>query len=100
MGGIAAACERRPGTKFGKRPTKGHIACDTRFQGLAGNRDRRAGDIVERKNEDFVPHTATAEVEAQKPGFDSGTIRDGSNVGATSHKGKPHTTTSARSIQT
>ena len=30
-----------------------------------------AGDTVEWKNDDFVPHTATADSEAQKPAFDS-----------------------------
>ena len=33
-----------------------------------------AGDTVEWKNDDFVPHTATADSEGQKPAFDSGTI--------------------------
>jgi plastocyanin len=33
------------------------------------------GDTVEWKNEDNVPHTATAET--PKPGFDSGTIQPG-----------------------
>jgi plastocyanin len=36
-----------------------------------------AGDTVEWKNDDFVPHTATADGEAQKPVFDSGTIDTG-----------------------
>ena len=36
-----------------------------------------AGDTVEWKNDDFVPHTATADGEAQKPAFDSGTIDTG-----------------------
>ena len=36
-----------------------------------------AGDTVEWKNDDIVPHTATADGEAQKPAFDSGTIRTG-----------------------
>ena len=36
-----------------------------------------AGDTVEWKNDDFVPHTATADSEAQKPAFDSGTIDTG-----------------------
>ena len=36
-----------------------------------------AGDTVEWKNDDFVPHTATADGEAQKPAFDSGTIHKG-----------------------
>ena len=36
-----------------------------------------AGDTVEWKNDDIVPHTATAEGETQKPAFDSGTIRTG-----------------------
>ena len=35
------------------------------------------GDTVEWKNDDFVPHTATADSEAQKPAFDSGTIDTG-----------------------
>ena len=35
------------------------------------------GDIVEWKNDDIVPHTATADGEAQKPVFDSGTIQTG-----------------------
>ena len=35
------------------------------------------GDIVEWKNDDIVPHTATADGEAQKPAFDSGTIQTG-----------------------
>ena len=35
------------------------------------------GDTVEWKNDDFVPHTATADGEAQKPAFDSGTIDTG-----------------------
>jgi plastocyanin len=33
-----------------------------------------AGDTVEWKNHDIVPHTATADGDAQKPAFDSGTI--------------------------
>lgn len=38
----------------------------------------RAGETVEWKNEDIVPHTATADAEvAQKPVFDSGTIDTG-----------------------
>jgi len=36
-----------------------------------------AGDTVEWKNDDIVPHTATADGEAQKPAFDSGTINTG-----------------------
>ena len=36
-----------------------------------------AGDAVEWKNDDIVPHTATADGEAQKPAFDSGTIDTG-----------------------
>ncbi len=36
-----------------------------------------AGDTVEWKNEDTVAHTATADDEAQKPAFDSGTIHTG-----------------------
>ncbi|MBV8273638.1 MAG: cupredoxin family copper-binding protein [Verrucomicrobia bacterium] len=35
------------------------------------------GENVQWKNEDFVPHTATADGEAQKPAFDSGTINTG-----------------------
>ena len=35
------------------------------------------GDIVEWKNDDIVPHTATADSDAQKPVFDSGTIDTG-----------------------
>jgi plastocyanin len=33
------------------------------------------GDTVEWKNDDIVPHTATADGKTQKPAFDSGTIR-------------------------
>jgi len=36
-----------------------------------------AGDTVEWKNDDIVPHTATADGEAQKPAFDTGTIDTG-----------------------
>jgi plastocyanin len=36
-----------------------------------------AGDTVEWKNDDIVPHTATADSDAQKPVFDSGTIDTG-----------------------
>jgi plastocyanin len=36
-----------------------------------------AGDTVEWKNDDNVPHTATADGEAQKPAFDSGNIQAG-----------------------
>jgi plastocyanin len=36
-----------------------------------------AGDTVEWKNNDIVAHTATADGEAQKPAFDSGTIHTG-----------------------
>jgi plastocyanin len=35
------------------------------------------GDTVEWKNDDIVPHTATADGAAQKPAFDSGTMRKG-----------------------
>src|SRR5262245_11987695 len=35
------------------------------------------GDTVEWKNDDIVAHTATADGEAQKPAFDSGTIHTG-----------------------
>jgi len=35
------------------------------------------GDTVEWKNDDIVPHTATADSKAQKPVFDSGTIDTG-----------------------
>jgi plastocyanin len=35
------------------------------------------GDTVEWKNNDIVPHTATADEGAQKPAFDSGTIHKG-----------------------
>jgi plastocyanin len=35
------------------------------------------GDTVEWKNDGIVPHTATADGGAQKPAFDSGTIRKG-----------------------
>lgn len=35
------------------------------------------GDTVEWKNEDIVPHTATADDEAQDPAFDSRTIQTG-----------------------
>ena len=37
----------------------------------------QAGDTLEWKNDDIVAHTATAEGEAQKPAFDSGTIQTG-----------------------
>ena len=33
------------------------------------------GDTVEWKNNDIVPHTATADEKAQKPAFDSGVIQ-------------------------
>jgi len=36
-----------------------------------------AGDTVEWKNEDIVPHTATADGSPEKPAFDSGTIKTG-----------------------
>jgi plastocyanin len=36
-----------------------------------------SGETVEWKNDDFVPHTATADGDAQKPAFDSGTIQTG-----------------------
>src|SRR5262249_60464570 len=35
------------------------------------------GDAVEWKHDDIVPHTATADGEAQKAAFDSGTIQPG-----------------------
>jgi plastocyanin len=35
------------------------------------------GDAVEWKNADNVPHTATADGQAQKPAFDSGSISTG-----------------------
>jgi plastocyanin len=35
------------------------------------------GDTVEWKNDGIVPHTTTADGGAQKPAFDSGTIRKG-----------------------
>src|SRR5215469_14431108 len=35
------------------------------------------GDTVEWKNNDIVPHTATADDGSQKPAFDSGAIREG-----------------------
>ena len=35
------------------------------------------GDTVEWKNNDIVPHTATADEGSQKPAFDSGFIRKG-----------------------
>ena len=37
----------------------------------------QAGETLEWKNDDIVPHTATADEGAQKPAFDSGTIRTG-----------------------
>jgi plastocyanin len=36
-----------------------------------------AGETVEWKNDDIVPHTATANDEAQRPAFDSGSIQTG-----------------------
>ncbi len=36
-----------------------------------------AGETVEWKNDDIVPHTATADGQDQKPAFDSGTIHTG-----------------------
>jgi plastocyanin len=36
-----------------------------------------AGDTVEWKNDDIVPHTATEDSDPQKPAFDSGTIQTG-----------------------
>jgi len=36
-----------------------------------------AGETVEWKNDDIVPHTATADSKARKPVFDSGTIDTG-----------------------
>ena len=36
-----------------------------------------AGETVGWKNGDFVPHTATADGDGQKPAFDSGTINTG-----------------------
>jgi plastocyanin len=36
-----------------------------------------SGETVEWKNDDFVPHTATVDGDAQKPAFDSGTIHTG-----------------------
>ena len=38
-----------------------------------------AGDTVEWKNDDIVPHTATADGNPEKPAFDSGTIRTGAS---------------------
>lgn len=35
------------------------------------------GDTVEWKNDDIVPHTATADANAEKPVFDSGSIATG-----------------------
>ena len=35
------------------------------------------GDTVEWRNDDAVPHTATADGEAENPGFDSGNIQTG-----------------------
>jgi plastocyanin len=37
----------------------------------------QAGETLEWKNDDIVAHTATAEEGAQRPAFDSGTIRTG-----------------------
>ena len=37
----------------------------------------QVGDTVEWKNDDIVPHTATADGEGQKPVFDSRTIQTG-----------------------
>ena len=37
----------------------------------------QAGETVEWKNDDIVPHAATADGGAQKPAFDSGTIQTG-----------------------
>lgn len=39
----------------------------------------RPGDTVEWKNDDLVPHTATAAGEAQTPVFDSGYIQSGAS---------------------
>ena len=39
----------------------------------------KAGQTVEWKNEDIVPHTATAEAAKGAPGFDSGTIAPGAS---------------------
>jgi plastocyanin len=36
-----------------------------------------AGDTVEWKNDDVVPHTVTVDGEPQKPAFDSGSIQTG-----------------------
>jgi plastocyanin len=47
------------------------------FKFVPANVTVHVGDIVEWKNEDIVPHTATADGAAQKPAFDSGTIRKG-----------------------
>lgn len=48
----------------------------------------QAGDTVEWKNDDIVPHTATSDGDPQKPVFDSGTIQIGADWSyAAQHKG-------------
>jgi plastocyanin len=75
--GIAVACERMPPANSASAPPKVVTVAIRDFKFVPATVTVHGGDTVEWKNDDSVPHTATADGEAQEPAFDSGTIRTG-----------------------
>jgi len=65
----------RPTSSGGARKTVTVVIRDFKFEPATLTVD--AGDTVEWKNDDIVPHTVTADGEGQKTAFDSGTIQTG-----------------------
>src|SRR6516165_1668744 len=69
--GILVACERKPASA----PPRVVAVAIREFKFEPATVTVHEGDTVNWKNDDFVPHTATEDV--NKPGFDSGPIQTG-----------------------
>ena len=71
--GILVACERKPASA----PPRVVAVAIREFKFEPATVTVHQGDTVEWKNDDSVPHTATADSDGQKPAFDSGSPHTG-----------------------
>jgi plastocyanin len=70
---ILVACERKPASA----PTKVAAVAIREFKFEPAKVTVHQGDTVEWKNDDSVPHPATADSKGQKPAFDSDRMQTG-----------------------
>jgi plastocyanin len=75
--GIPVACERTPPANSASAPPKVVTVAIRDFKFEPATVTVHEGDTVEWKNDDSVPHTATADGGVQEATFDSGSIRTG-----------------------